>query len=205
MNELLYLKEDDTYSSQFSYFDTPKGIDPLLTKLPLYIRRKWRTRASKYKLDNGVTYPPLTEFAAFITETAEVMNDPCFDFEESRNVQISHPRRERQTPLLVKSIYIEKSIRCPIHRSHHSLQDCFVFKGKSYEEKRDCVKEFALCFKCLKEKHRSKECKADVSCDTCKSKKHLTLMHDPDFRSSRQKHGGENTDLKGPHWDNTTY
>ena len=39
--------------------------------------------------------------------------------------------------------------KCPIHKSHHALQECQEFEGMSTSEKENVVREHNLCLSCL--------------------------------------------------------
>ena len=60
----------------------------------------------------------------------------------------------------------------------HSVLDCSEFKRKSANERAQLVKATGSCFRCLRGKHRSRECEVEVSCSIrgCKARHH-TLLH----------------------------
>ena len=39
--------------------------------------------------------------------------------------------------------------KCPIHKSHHTLQECQMFEGMSTSEKEQVVGEHNLCLSCV--------------------------------------------------------
>ena len=68
-------------------------------------------------------YPPFSVFATFVKDTAEMMNDPSFDYEDCdvQHVQRSRPREERK--IFVRQTTLQGT-RCPIHRANnHHLKD----------------------------------------------------------------------------------
>ena len=67
---------------------------------------------------------------------------------------------------------------CPIHKTRHTLNDCRVFMNKSLEEKRKCLKDSNLCFKCCKSvNHIARNCKNKIFCSICDKGTHVTAMH----------------------------
>nr|XP_034305596.1 uncharacterized protein LOC117682359 [Crassostrea gigas] len=78
LSELESTKSDVHYSQLLSYFDTSSGINPIVNKLPYGLQEKWTTRASTYKKQYKVPFPPLSVFIDFIRDMSEVKNDPAF-------------------------------------------------------------------------------------------------------------------------------
>ena len=81
LSEIEYYKEDPKLKCLLSYFDSSSGIKPIVGKLPYGLQEKWITRATRYKTQHGVAFPPFTEFSAFIREMSQIKNDPGFNFE----------------------------------------------------------------------------------------------------------------------------
>lgn len=52
-------------------------------------------------------------------------------------------------------------------KKNHASQDCFSAQKKSNEEKTRIVQEKQVCFRCLRKKHRAKDCKAQLRCIIC--------------------------------------
>ena len=81
------MKENPKYAALLSYFDTSAGVIPIVRKLPASIQGKWTTRASKYKQDKNVAFPPFTFFVSFIGEMSKMLNDPRLVYYECLSVQ----------------------------------------------------------------------------------------------------------------------
>ena len=60
--EIESAKEDKTYASLLSYYDTSSGIKPIVNKLPAQLQEKWTSRAISYKKKYGVPFPPFSMF-----------------------------------------------------------------------------------------------------------------------------------------------
>lgn len=66
---------------------------------------------------------------------------------------------------------------CPFHdRSHHTLEQCRMFKSLNTQEKGKLVRDKGLCFNCL-EKHLRKYCRDKSRCgvDNCQQNHHPSL------------------------------
>ena len=69
---------------------------------------------------------------------------------------------------------------CFCNRGGHLIGSCFTFSRQSMQDKRKFVMESRLCFGCLKEGHRSKECHGRQTCEKCEQK-HPACLHDEDM------------------------
>jgi len=59
LGEIQALKNNPVYSTAFSYFDSPVGVAPTVSKLPFNLQEKWTNVASRYKKYNNSAFPPL--------------------------------------------------------------------------------------------------------------------------------------------------
>lgn len=70
---------------RLSYLDTPRGVNPVVQKLPVYQQKKGLTLGSEYKEEHKVPYPPFTFFMNFVCQQAKMQNDPSFALTRSIN------------------------------------------------------------------------------------------------------------------------
>lgn len=221
VTEIESAKESDPYQALLAYFDTSSGIKPIVCKLPPQLQEKWTTRASNYKVKNGVTFPPFSFFCAFIREMSRVRNDPAFDYEAAfSNAQGSKGKAssisaQRSVPVgtLVAARKTEiahspdepdtgSNKFCPIHNTKHPLNQCRAFKAKSLEDRKKVLKEHKICFRCCNSnKHLKRACIEEVKCADCGSGRHPTALHVTESAkripaSSATNHGGEETQHK---------
>ncbi|KAG5277426.1 hypothetical protein AALO_G00117470, partial [Alosa alosa] len=89
--ELLSAKADG-YLPGLSYLDTPRGINPIVEKLPQNLQEKWLSTGSRYKEQQRVFYPPFAFFVDFVRSQAKARNDPSFILTSNSH---SHNRSER--------------------------------------------------------------------------------------------------------------
>ena len=73
---------------------------------------------------------------------------------------------------------------CPLCHADHSLDECALFKAKTWEEKRTLLREHKCCFICLKRNHTAKDCKVTVRCTVpgCDRRHHSVMHKSPDKR-----------------------
>ena len=91
--ELLSAKEDG-YLPGLGYLDTPRGINPIVEKLPPNLQEKCLSTGSRYKEHHRVCYPPFSFFADFVSSEAKARNDPSFVLMNSSR---THYHNERPT------------------------------------------------------------------------------------------------------------
>jgi len=66
---------------------------------------------------------------------------------------------------------------CPCcTKTNHKLEKCFSFLKLTMDQREDFIMKKGLCFGCLSQGHRSKNCRARATCDTC-GKRHPTSLH----------------------------
>lgn len=73
----------DGYLQGLAYLDTPRGVNPIVEKLPTSLQDKWIVQGSKYKEDHRVVFPPFAFFSQFVRKEAKIRNDPSFSFSTS--------------------------------------------------------------------------------------------------------------------------
>ncbi|XP_069972597.1 uncharacterized protein [Penaeus vannamei] len=196
--EVQSLKENPLYEKLFGHFDTSAGINPVISKLPPSVQGKWRDKASNYKKTQGVLFPPFSYFVDFISDVAQIHNDPGFNFEPEVKSRIDKTSKLDKFKVTTKKTVVpdEEALKCIIHGTNHSLHECKSFKSKSLEECKKLLKENRICFKCcISKNHLSRDCPEDITCKDCGSKYHCTAMHLKKFQSvpetSTKAHGRE--------------
>lgn len=198
--ELLVAKNEG-YLPGLAYLDTPRGIRPIVEKLPPSLQDKWVHSGSKYKHEYDVTFPPFSFFAKFVREQAKARNDPSFALTYSsqpynRGERAPFKQSSYKTPISVHKTDIngntdtsnkeEDSTRyCPVHKKTHPLAKCRAFRIKPLQERRNILKEHRRCFKCCSPNHTVRDCQTTLKCDECQSERHCSAMH-PDTTQQPQ-------------------
>ena len=214
LSEIEATKQDKKYQTLLAYFDSSSGINPIVCKLPYGLQEKWTTRAVNYKRQNDAAFPPFSIFADFIRDMSRVKNDPGLTYESPSVL----PSRERLPPRNLGSrptVSVKKTELstpseqgpdkiCPIHNTGHTLNKCRGFKAKTLADRRKFLKERNICFKCcMSNKHRRRDCTANVQCEECGSKSHASAMHAADQTEAKtpvrpvESHGGEHIETPG--------
>ncbi|XP_048755537.2 uncharacterized protein LOC125666410 [Ostrea edulis] len=186
--EILSLKQQPMYQPLPAYFDSSVGVNPIIEKLPNYMKEKWVTRASRYKETNRQCFPPFKFFVDFVKEMSRVRNDPSFSYSETGNPPMKYVRSTTlaskiQIPTAatakreISSDSKDKTPMCAIHGTSHRLSECRAFQAKSMEARKSLLKEKGLCFKCCDFAHKSRHYKEKLACTLCNSDKHTTVMH----------------------------
>lgn len=186
LTEIAAIKEDPTYATLLSYFDSSSGILPVVKKLPMNLQEKWITRAAAYKRHSGLPHPPFKFFVEFIVEMSQIRNDPglCVRERNKENIQRRVPVINRKTDVEVDSRErrkesLDPSKRCPIHpNDFHALNKCRTFRTKPMKERTDVLVKHGICFKCCNSaEHFSKNCYEKVACSVCASNSHPSALH----------------------------
>ncbi len=188
----------DGYLPGLAYLDTPRGVNPIVEKLPSNLQDKWIVQGSKYKENYQVAFPPFAFFSQFVRSQAKIRNDPSFSFSSSSYLSttsrtehkpsgkstVNVHRTEVSSPTLdLQSKQSQKRIespdrQCPIHRKPHPLKKCKAFREKSIEERRSFLKENQICFRCCdSNKHIAKNCRVPIKCSECNSERHIAALH----------------------------
>ena len=78
--------------------------------------------------------------------------------------------------------------RCPIHKTHNTLNNCRKFKAKRIHERRKYLRDYEIC--CSSKDHRRKTCKGRTPCVLCGSDTHASALHF-DKEPPLSPHGGK--------------
>jgi hypothetical protein len=132
LSEVASIKDNPAYASLLSYFNTSAGVNPVIEKLHYNIQMKRMDRASRYKRDHSVPFPPFSMFLTFVKDITKMMNDPCF-LHEKRETQTTNTPRQSSKPVLriAKTVTDSSTYQvCPLHNTGHSLNQCKTFRQK---------------------------------------------------------------------------
>ena len=136
-------------------------------------------------------------------------NDPSLNFsEQSLNTESETKQKHYRTKVNVRKTDITSNSndtnsehsstkRCPLHKVNvHSIMSCRQFLAKTYQQKREYLKDNQLCLRCCVGNHFANKCHAFVKCLKCQSARHITCMHydneDQKPSETEPMHGGEN-------------
>ncbi|XP_062619211.1 uncharacterized protein LOC134280770 [Saccostrea cucullata] len=185
VSEIASVKEQPQYRVLFGYFDSSTGINPIVSKLPWNLQEKWVTEASRFKRQQGSTFPPFSVFVKFVQDMAKTRNDPSFQFDRTERTSPSSSVPKKTSTVVVKKTDTmsnatnqDNSQLCPLHQTKHLLNECSAFRRKPLEERKKFILTNGICFKCCgPKKHRAMNCKTNVKCDICKKPSHPSALH----------------------------
>ena len=188
--EIVSIKDSPRYSELFRTYNTSIGVLPLVRKLPMRNQDRWITTVATYKMKYNSSFPPFEVFVRFVREISKIRNDPGLIFESNDYSDTTQSKFQPVTsrPNVTNKKTEVESIKCPIHNSDHTLNQCRAFSTKSMNDKKLYLKQNDICFRCCESNtHKQRDCEKDIQCDICKSNKHSTALHS----SSWEDHGGE--------------
>ena len=89
-------------------------------------------------------------------------------------------RRSTLSPVSQGTSMQAASSPCLFCNGNHSLERCFKFRDKTFEERKEFVMTRRLCSNCLRENHLARRCRAARAClfSGC-GKRHHSLLHPP--------------------------
>jgi hypothetical protein len=187
LSEIESLQNNDRYKTQLVVLNTSSGVTPFAKRLlPRAIYEKWMSRATNYKSEHSVTFPPLSIFVTFVKDTCLLRNDPSFTHEPAKTSLSATLGKQKPKPnLSVKKTSVLNTDQkcldtCPVHLTNHSLNECWTFRNKPIHVRRKFLKENNICFGCCKSKdHYKQNCTLKRSVMNVKVKltqKHYTFI-----------------------------
>ena len=187
----------------------PEAIRPIVEKLPTSLRTKWEKEVVQHAESHDDAYPGFNIFTRVVKSQAKIKNHPNIlagsPQRHSLEVHKDRPKDQRTLKTNVgeenenhqnPTVPTAKMKKCPYHKCEgHNLIECKAFATKPLAEKTEYIQKAGLCFRCLKEGHQAKKCKANVTCTVCESNRHPTLLHkekiQPDKKDTNQEDGEE--------------
>ena len=169
--------------------DDMREIKKITAKLPDWMVHAWNRKIAKVKKDKG-RYPKFKEFASFVGEESEILNDPILSSDPlSGQMPMAGMRqqnqRQKDSAQFQRTVFNTHQNELPksstdclfCKRQNHTLNECRGFMRKQLTERKDYIKKEGLCFACLKRGHMSKQCTNRSDCKKCQ-KRHPTSLHD---------------------------
>ena len=202
-----------------SELDSSQMLVKIGAKLPSYSGVKWCRHAHELQTKSGL--PVLfKDIVNFVKGESELANDPVFSPDtlrlERKNAsgegagKKTHEKSNsdvKKTGSFVTGVMPDsnparqqshaQSAKCPLCNKNHDLVNCLELKKKSLDEKVDLIRTKNLCFGCFKAGHRSANCPARLTCDTC-HKPHPTLLHGAKPSKRNNKQGNPRSQVQTP-------
>ena len=187
------------YATLLSYYNSSSGVTPIVAKLPHFLQEKWTTQASSYKKFHNLAFPPFKFFVSFIRDMCEIRNDPAFLYNSSSSSATGSNKPRSSVISRRFDVTSNKSVRCPLHKAGHTLNDCRGFRKQSLQDRQKFLRDKRICFKCCEsDAHFAKNCSVNVKCQIC-GNRHATALHvdrqfqqkETDNQTTSQVDGGE--------------
>lgn len=179
----------------------------LLQKLPKWLESHWNRQVSEV-LMNGRDFPTFADFAKFLSREADMA---CTSLHALHPLDWAHekgiPREMKGKKSTIfttqtaaksnnKQMQMNGKLRPPrpctlCKNNTHQLHNCSEFMKSSLDDRRIYVKDYWLCYGCLKPGHSAKECRHRHTCDLCKGR-HPTCLHDENYKNDRPKERSAN-------------
>ena len=186
------------------FLDDPRENRRLLQKCPDWLVQRWKRRVVRHQRESG-DFPTFSMFVAFLSEEAEVANEPCTSFQgEAKSKSDSNVKgssgsdpifkRAKSHAVESKKVSDSKKASCLYCEKSHPLAKCFKFERLSVPEKNELVLSKKLCRGCLGTGHINKKCKNKAKCDACQQS-HPTCLHDC-VETYRQRSVSEKSNLQ---------
>lgn len=131
------------------------------------------------------TKPKVSQFCSFISKKADLLetiehNRATPNIESSTNTHGSQVGSKHKSLVVAANQADNNSkqryeAKCPLCKQNHLLFTCEGFRKLNVEQRILKVKEFKVCFNCLRSGHVTKRCRL-ARCKYCKGR-HNTLLH----------------------------
>ena len=162
-----------------STLDDCEQNEKMSQKLPDWLQYKWARVVAKEELQEK--YPSFSKFTEFVKGEARVMMLQISQAHAStRTDKVKDEKRSRQTRSFQATTEEQKN--CLFCEKNHNTRDCFILQSKPHAETIAFIQEKRLCFRCLMQNHRSRDCKAKVICKRCNKPSHPTALHDDNWK-----------------------
>ncbi|CAG06161.1 unnamed protein product [Tetraodon nigroviridis] len=182
-------------------FSNSEENQMLLQKIPKWLESRWNQQVSEV-LMNGGDSPTFADFAKFVSREADMACNAVkylYDFHpripreiKGKKATVFSPQNTAKSNN--KQTQMNGKLRPPrpctlCKKNTHQLHNCEFMKS-SLEDRRIYVRDYWLCYGCLKPGHSVKECRHRHTCNVCKGR-HPTCLHDENYRKDGPKEGSE--------------
>ncbi|KAK3754647.1 hypothetical protein QZH41_001706 [Actinostola sp. cb2023] len=160
----------------------------MVTKIPKWLINRWSREVYHYKQDHKL-YPPFSVFVQFLVKESDIACDPVVQMSvNDPDKKLPKPQRLSSFATSSEDITSQNELPskpCLVCRTLHDIDTCSEFLKKSVQERKKFAMSYGLCFGCLKQGHRSKDCKEKKTCQTC-NRTHPTSLHG-DLKKKEEK------------------
>ena len=166
---------------QMNVLNYPSNLTRLVSKLPTYMHDKFRGVAESIRDDRAVHF---SDLATFVEKESRKACDPLFGQTAFENIGVYKQRRKTGSYATNAASHggehksnkgdrpsdqwknrdVEQTKRGCIYclRDNHPLAGCFNFAKLDFDVRKQLIRDYKCCFKCLKKGHQSRECRSEV-------------------------------------------
>ena len=164
------------HHGMYAEINTQTCIVAVCKRLPRDLRDKWIDKTTCNQQDND-EYLPFSDFAKFIGNAADRLNDPVFGKEafESNNPKLQSFAASSSMATQQRTSYPV----CVACSKGHKLFYCETFRAMPLDDRQELVSKNHLCTLCLFPGHTVNTCTKPYLCtiNNCKMK-HCRYLHD---------------------------
>lgn len=148
----------------------------LKAKLPREQAGRWGRRVSTSRSEKN-KFPDFKEFANFVRTEADYLCDPVNSYQPPKSVTVVNERKVPDKRHAFSTKFTKpKSVKCALCKHDHHLDECRTFLQKPLAVRKQYCMEHELCFGCLADDHKARECQTRCTCKTC-GRRHPTSLH----------------------------
>jgi len=128
---------------------------------------------------NDLPFPPLKKFITFLEgrrRALESLNPGKGNSHSDTRSTDGKGDKHTKDRLNTNTLISTATLKCPMCRNAHVLHKWDKFCLLTLQDRRALVARYNLCFNCIQEGHRARECTNPHNCKQCK-KRHHTLLH----------------------------
>ena len=140
--------------------------EQLIQKLPIAIKHSWGKKVAEEKIP--ITLTNVAEFLDAESAIVCAYHNPLLDGKQNK---------ESKTVLTFLDNKEKKDSKCGFCENNHAIATCEEFKGLDINSRWEWATGKRVCFKCLSDKHRMRQCKRKKCGKSNCARNHQPLLH----------------------------
>ncbi|KAJ3662007.1 hypothetical protein Zmor_006375 [Zophobas morio] len=158
-------------------------VQIVFEKLDYASKKEWQST-----LDKAV--PTFLQFSEFLEKRCEILE--AMDKLKTNNLPSNKPKSIISSPKQLNirpqniiqkrfnNSNVVSKFNCLLCKNSHALYQCNEFLSKSVIDRNIISQNLKLCANCLRNNHKTEDCKSTFSCKEC-NQRHHTLLHSNEF------------------------
>ena len=166
-------------NSELSGLHTTLGLDPIRTKIPDYLSKRWTTAKALF-LQRNPTYshPPFEVFCSFVKNESIALNGDLIPVTSVESTSSGRGIPNLPRSRAMKTEQPKRMYSCILHpeNSTHDTSRCLEFTNLDTRKRKELIQGNRLCQKCLG-RHETRTCEVRVQCEICLARTHCSVSH----------------------------